>query len=200
MLKIFLIVLLSIILLICLLFSLRIRFFVSVGTNIKTTVSIKVLGFKYILGQNKKAPTTPLQQEPKKENAVKAFIKKNGLDGAIKITADTIKAFFSRFKMLYKRLKIHKFNLNITVATDNAALTGISYGAVCAVLYPALSLVEQKRKIRDGEVNIGCDYTKDTPEVLLESECSVRIWFLLSAALYVLYKYYESSKIVKEKK
>ena len=58
-------------------------------------------------------------------------------------------------------LVIDRLYLDLLVASEDAAATATDYGKACAILYPALSLVKGRVKVRKSRLNIAPDFLRE---------------------------------------
>ena len=138
---------------------------ISVGVDIgdKTKFDVKYCGIKIF--NNAKAPKeqeNEKQQEQKAENLITAFFKnqkqEKGFLGAIKFCFSLLNIIIKKCFFIIKRIKVKKFRLNLIVATNNAAHSAIEYGAVCAVVYPPLALLEENGCLKSEKIDVLADF------------------------------------------
>lgn len=70
-------------------------------------------------------------------------------------------------------LVIDRLYLDLLVASEDAAATATDYGKACAILYPALSLVKGRVKVRKSRLNIAPDFLREKAEIRLEGRAHV---------------------------
>ena len=97
-----------------------------------------------------------------------------------------IKALILRIKKQLRHIKITRLCLGINVATDDAALTAIYYGAVCSAVYPILSLLDSLSNIAFKQIDIRADFESAKPDFAFSARVKLRLFFLLAAALAAL--------------
>ena len=118
------------------------------------------------------------------------FLKeKHGFMGAVKSIFGFFKDCLSSIKKLLKHIKIKKVELNLTVASSNAAKTAIQYGIACAAVYPVLAFLDSFASVEFKSINITSDFNSDAPDFNFSLTVRMRIFFLIAAAL-GLYKQY----------
>lgn len=132
------------------------------------------------------------KSEPTKRQE-KSFFKKltdkKGFTGAVKEVFGLLSAVFSCVGKTLKRLKIKRFVLDIVVASDDAASTAISYGAVCSAVYPVLTLLSTAVGVKLKNVSITADFNATNPDFKLSADISVALIFLLVSAFGILKEY-----------
>lgn len=138
-------------------------------------------------------------EPPKRQE--KSFFKKltdkRGFTGAVKEVFGFSSAVFSRVGKMLRHLKIKRFMLNIVVASDDAAATAISYGAVCSAVYPVLTLLSTAAGVKLKNVSITADFNVTNPDFKLSADISVPLIFLLISA-FGIFKEYNNFKIRNE--
>ena len=92
-------------------------------------------------------------------------------------------------KPIFRHIKFRQLNIDITVASDNAADTAINYGRLCAGVYPALSVILNVIKYDDYKVNIRPDFDKSELEADISAELSLIPWIALAGALTALVRF-----------
>lgn len=79
---------------------------------------------------------------------------KHGFKGAIKEIFDFVNKLITEVKPQLLRLKFRKFKLDLIVVGEDAAMTAIEYGAVCGMVYPVLSFIDQNLNIKLKKINV----------------------------------------------
>ena len=137
-------------------------------------LKVSVLGIEIPIKKEKK------DQQGKKKKSFKNFFKERSLSGKLSTVFNVLNQILNKVKFMLKRSKVEKFELDITVSGDDAAVTAIEYGAVCAVVYPAVSLILNYNKALKENINIVCDYTNTKPALEFYGVVSIRLIHLLS--------------------
>ena len=120
---------------------------------------------------------------------------KYGALGAVKRLLVLFGDILSHIKRLLRHIKIKKVRLNLTVATDNAAMTAIEYGTVCGLVYPALSFLDTCAGVDFKQINVASDFDSKESQFDFSLTVRLRIFYLLQAALGAFIEY---KKFVKE--
>lgn len=108
-------------------------------------------------------PDTP----PKKQNFFSRLKKEKGFSGAVKYTAGLAGIILKKIGWLLRRLRFKKFVLEITVASDDAAVTALEYGTVCTAVYPVISFLVSKARFKAKSVDISADFDVTCPRARL---------------------------------
>ena len=136
----------------------------------------------------------------------KKIIGKGGLFDSINELFKLLKILFSKVLWIIKKTKIHKLKGIITVATEDAAKTGLEYGAICSLVYPALGFLGTLTDISPAEVEVKADFDSSDASISLDAECSLKLGFAVVAAFSVFWQYFKikfannEDKIQKERK
>lgn len=135
---------------------------------------IRLLGIKvYSSDNNKKngekadGDSNKTEDKEQKTNKFSELKDKYGFTGAVKYGANIISLTLKRIVWFVRRLKFRKFVLDITVASDNAAKTGIEYGLVCSAVYPIITFLETNADFRSKQINIRADFDITNPDIKL---------------------------------
>lgn len=134
---------------------------------------------KKIVSENKS------QKKQEKPSYIKQLIEQNGLLGAIKELLFIVKTVLSRgFKMAH-HIRVKRFNVVVTAASDDPAKTAVEYGALCSVIFPALSGFQSMMKWNDRktEVVVNSDFCTDKPTLFVDFKIKLRLFFIIKAGL-----------------
>ena len=157
--------------------------------------------------QNKKEKNTetkPQKTETKKEEQqtvsdIRRIIKKEGISGFFEVLGDIGRIVLKLPVYIQKKLKISKLYLDISVSSDNAADTAVNYGKVCAVAYPALSVITGIFKYRSLSVSIYPDFDKKETEIFLHTVLKMSLLSIIIFAIKALLTFVKSMKILKDR-
>lgn len=213
-LKIIGIILSSILLLLILILLLRVRFIIKFKKGDSVKFAIGFLCFTF--GGKEKKPAEEQKEAPKKEKKpsklAEKLKKRLGLDidlkedaqnGEISNTVNKVITLLtllsSQLKWLVKKLRIDLLRILIVCGGGDAADTAMDYGAVCAVVYPFFGYVTENLNLKKNaeELNIGCDFEGES-HFEFDLTVSVRIFYLVKAALSGLLDMAENARIIEE--
>ncbi|MBR6903051.1 MAG: DUF2953 domain-containing protein [Clostridia bacterium] len=141
---------------------------------------------------NQEKPTA--EEKQKKENFITKIFNEKGKIEGIKFLVALIKLAVSRIIWMLKKIKFRQFLLNISIASDNAANTAISYGAVCAAVYPTINLLDQNTDLSVKKVNIYTDFDKLSPEIETAISVKTRLIYAVIALISMLFAYLKLKK------
>lgn len=137
-------------------------------------VKVSLLGINIPTKKEKK------DKQGKKKKSFKNFFKGRSLGGKLSAVFNILKEILNKAEFVLKRSKIEKFELDVTVSGEDAAVTAIEYGAACAVVYPAVSLILNYNKSLKETINIVCDYKDTKPTLQFYGVVSIRLIHLLA--------------------
>ena len=198
--KIFLIILVSIVLFFGILFIANVKLKVYLSEKGYVVIKYLFLRFKYdFYGDNKlKAVkkkhrdngSKTKSKEKKKDKGKdktkegyfkKVFREKGVVDGTVQVLS-LIKLIFSKLVELIGKTKVKNFFLDIKVAAAEPSLTAMYYGGVSAVVYPAVGLLNGILPIENQTVNINADYGATNSEIKFAIIVKLRLYKLISVA------------------
>lgn len=134
------------------------------------------------------------KKKSEKQNFISRIFKEKGTVGGIRFCFAVIKSALSRIIRVIRKIKIKKLALNITVASDDAATTAVSYGAVCAAVFPVIALIKENTKIGVEEVNVSTDFDKLSPEISAAVSLRTRLIYAVIAAVSMVFSYVRIKK------
>ncbi len=206
-LKIILLILLSVILLIF--FALLIPARICTEYKKEPKVTVKYLFFTIpLVPQKKKKKNEPKKNQEKKKpedkkkkkedseavKYIKSLYNDKGIDGVLSMITELAKLASGSLKGLFKHILFKKFDLNITVAADDAATAAIRYGQVCAAAYPAVSLILNTVKYKDYNVNITVDFDLKEPVIDFKTQANIIPIFAVTEAAKLLLVFFKIKK------
>lgn len=136
--------------------------------NGKLMLKIKFLGILFYdntkIKTSKKSKARKVKKESsnvepqKKDGFIKKTYKEKGLLGTITYFSDILVVVIKRLWRVAKKFKFRRFNVDIIVASPDAANTAIKYGKVCAAVYPVISLLQSITDLKSSQINISPDF------------------------------------------
>lgn len=174
--------------------------FIPISVHIKYDgdffVKLKIAGIKAYSAEPKEdikepSPDTESDKKAKKqtEKAFDKLKKKYGFTGAVKEIFTLIKAVLERLKGSFRHIAIRRLCLDIKVASENAASTAVSYGAVCAAVYPVLTFLDGIADVKMKSINVTADFNSNNSDFAFSVIIRVRILFLIIMAFGVFSEY-----------
>ena len=144
--------------------------------------------------KSEKRESKPTKEKPKKESYIsKIFADKGKIEG-IKFLFGLIKAALSKIIWVIRKIKFRELFLDISVASEYAADTAVTYGAVCAVVYPVINLLDLNTFFTVKKVSIYTDFDKLSPEIKASISLKTRLIYAVIAAVSLLFEYLRIKK------
>ena len=180
--------------------------FVRIRYYEEMTVCVRVLGIPvYRYSSLKEKADKPPRRKKKKDKAEKKHKKKQEKQGffadltkqfktegvaAVLRTVKTVVGLATgALKRVLKSVTVDRLQLQLIIASEDAAATAINCGRVCAVLYPSLSALQCAMRIRRREVTVTPDYLAETGRVMADVRLHVIPIRALWAALWTVFKF-----------
>ena len=142
---------------------------------------------------NKHEKQNKPKEKPKSKSKPSLLFEKKkselGLFGAIKYFLDILKDLLARILWLVKRIDFKHFKLDLTVASDDAAKTAVTYGEVCAAVYPVLSLLNANTNLSLKQVNISADFNKTAIDAEISVILKTRLIYFVIMGIKTLFAY-----------
>lgn len=165
-----------------LVFLLFFRFKVQIDYDGDFHYRVKLLFFTYRI-KNKNEGKNKQKHEKKKKKSGKTKPKPGA---AFKIDINNIERFLDIFKEIWEKtsplleklrkgILIDNFILDLTVGGDDAAITAITYGTVCAVVYPVEALLEDLVRVRNKKLNIKTDFNGENSSLGFYVSAGIRL-------------------------
>ena len=145
--------------------------------------------------KKKKSEKQKPQDAPKKEDFLKKLKRERGFSGAVEYVSAVIKIAVTVIKGILKHIKITEVDLKLSISGDDAAETATSYGAVCAAVYPVVSLLQAVTYFRAEHIDICADFNGQSSRAYLHCKISTN---LLVAIIAEMLKNKNLKKILKE--
>lgn len=82
-----------------------------------------------------------------------------------------------------RKIRIDRLAVELTVGTDDAAQTAVTYGEGCAVIYPAVAMLENIVRIKRRQILINADFENNHSELTFECHGSIRLGGIVSTGL-----------------
>lgn len=146
----------------------------------------------HLLPQKEKKPKKKKQKEreEKQEETASSFLKslgdsfrKDGLGATLHWLGRLAGLLKTAAGRMLRAVTVRHLRLELRVPGEDAAATAVHYGQVCAVAYPALTLLYAGMRIKERTVRIGPDFAGEGGAVLVEVCGHVAVWRLLGAAI-----------------
>ena len=118
-----------------------------------------------------------------------AELKRNGVVAAalwLKEIADRVLTATDR---VLNAVTVTRLFARADIAQDDAAKTALTYGRVCATVFPALGLIESKLTVKRQDVQIAPAFCEEQTRFCFDTRLRVCVWRVLAALLCLAVSY-----------
>ena len=131
----------------------------------------------------------PTETEEKKEEQKQSYLgrirEKKGLSGLISLLTELARIAAGALKGLFSHIVIHRLDVGIALNSGDASSTALTYGKLCAAVYPAVNLIVAATVCRDYHVAI---------EPVFDSERETAVYADVHAHLRLIFAVWEALK------
>ncbi|HIR58374.1 MAG TPA: DUF2953 domain-containing protein [Candidatus Gallacutalibacter pullicola] len=164
------------------------------------SVRLKYLFFSFQLlppkekstGKKKRASQKKKKSEEESESTLEKLRKLTGEDnaaGLFDFLRELAVLAAGSLKKLFRHLVIADFSLDVSAGGEDAAETALTYGKLCAVIYPAVSVLVSQAKTKHYGVSVFPDFSEGAQtKAHMEARLRIKPVFLLSAGIGFLAK------------
>lgn len=132
-------------------------------------ITVKYLFFKYdyyFKDKSRKKSSSARKSKKDKvnkkdQNYIKKHFKENGIQDGLTQLVDIIKVIFQKVFKLLSNAEITKLELFAEFSEGDAAQTAITYGGVCAFLYPVLGWINAIYPVKKQNIDVHTVYTDE---------------------------------------
>ena len=152
-------------------------------------LSFKLLFFKYTVSpekkkKKKKKKKTEAKKPEKTEKKKKdGFFKSQTSGFGVYDYIELIKIVLEKF---VAKIYFEKLEVDITVASDDAAQTALNFGRLNAAIYPLVGLINGHKKIKSLHIGITPDFTKTNSVYNAEAVAYIRIYNVIAAVISII--------------
>ena len=105
------------------------------------------------------------------------------LQATIRQVLDMLKAAKQPARLLYRHLWVRRLNFSLVVAREDAAQTAIAYGQMNGWVHGAYAALTQFVRMKKGRVSVQADYLSQKDRLQVSFLLTLRVLFLLAAAV-----------------
>ncbi len=138
--------------------------------------------------EEKRRKKKGLEEEEKKESFLMHRIKSKGVGGVIELLKELVRILGLLVKKITDHLVISRMDLQIALASEDAAKTAVSFGYVCSAVFPLVSFIEQNVYRCRHREQIVPVFTETKTRVRFVMRARILPFFLLSAAFAALFR------------
>ena len=111
---------------------------------------------------SKKAPSK--EKKEKELSQWELLLREGGPTGVVHAAAELAKLAGTAIRRIFAAITVDRLELRLIIASEDAADTAVGYGKACAVLYPALAVLESVVKVRCRDIAVAPDFLKQKGE------------------------------------
>lgn len=118
-----------------------------------------------------------------------AELKENGVFAAAAWLKEIAGLLLTAFSRILDAITVTKLYANAEIAGEDSAKTALTYGKLCATVFPALGVVESKLKVKKQQVRLVPAFCLEKTQFSFDVAVSVSLWRIVVAALRLLVGY-----------
>ena len=121
-------------------------------------------------------------------NAKRAIDEKGLLETLHGVT-EAVGSLLRRTGRLLRKGVVKRFDLRIVCGDGDPAEAATQYGAVCAAVYPLVTLLDSAMKWKRRKIDIRCDFNAEGTHASFEGQVNYRPWHFVCFACGLLWRY-----------
>lgn len=156
------------------------------------SVRVRVLGIPITLVPSPEKKARPAKKSAAKTKKPSVFqelaqeLKQDSLSGTLHFLGEVAALAGKTAGRLLRSVTVRRLDLQLRIATGDAATTAQRYGQVCGVLYPALAVIERWVRIRRRHLRVEPNFLLEESAVRFDIRLHLSLWRLLGAAIALL--------------
>lgn len=161
-------------------------------------IKIRILFFNFTIFP-KKAEEKKRTKKPKEakelparkkgdENKLKELIKQRGLKGFLNILKQMGKIILGVGKMVKSKVVVDDLSVLVSVSGEDSAATAVTYGKVCAGVFPFANIILNNFKVKSYDVKVFPNFMKEKPSVEFKLKLHLRLVTLIHIVLWAVIK------------
>lgn len=158
------------------------------------SVRMRVLGIPFTIlpqekTEKKKRPAkkTAKEKKPSAVQELAALLKQDDIGGTLHFLGGVAVLAGKTVGRLLRSITVSQLDLQMRIATDDAAVTAQRYGQVCSVLYPSLAIIERWVRMRRRNLRVEPNFLMETSAARFDIRLHVSLWRLIGAAVALLW-------------
>ncbi len=164
----------------------------SVTLNITDKVYFKVslLGICIfdINSSNKKEASVKKKDDSEKKGLTTLLKEYTGNKNNKELIFDILSLFKElclKFSQILKHVRVKKLEVDLKIASDDAAKTAILYGNACSLVYSVVALLKSASDFDHKKITVSADFSSETMSLSMLSNIKLRIIYILGFAISV---------------
>lgn len=138
---------------------------------------------------SKKAAQKSKEQKPSPVKEITERLRREGAGAAIAYLRDMARLVTGTARRLLRALRFGRCSIQVAVATADAADTALRYGRLCAVAYPAQTLLLENLHIRRLDLDMRPDFRREEDAVWADIRLHTLPLRMIAAAIGTLIAY-----------
>ena len=135
--------------------------------------------------QESDEPPVPEKKE-KKDNFLMQYYRRHGLADSLEKGKELVQQILKKVGRFIKKIKIRHLRFSLSVATEDAAQTAVTYGQICSVVYPLYAFLKQQLNCKEQQFDISADFESVKSSVFFAADITAKPITLILTALAVL--------------
>jgi len=151
--------------------------------------NVKILFFKLDFSKkgNEKRPKKPNKEKSEETSKKKSF-------GDLKALTDLIAPVFKTLGKLVRMLSVDKLIADVRIAGTDAFATAMAYGGACAGIGMIFPFLDNNINIKKKSISVSADFENTKSTVYMLANVSIRIWQIITLAIYLVFQYLKTKK------
>ena len=132
----------------------------------------------------KKEEETEGKEKKEKKSYIAKLKDKKGLSGIVSLLGSLAKIAGGMLKGIFSHIVIHKLNVGIALNSGDAASTAVTYGKLCAAVYPSINIIVAATVCKNYNITIEPVFDDDkSTEVYADVHAHLRLIFVAGEAI-----------------
>ncbi len=107
---------------------------------------------------------------------MKKALDQKGLCQMLAELSAAVGAIFARIGRLLKKGVFKYFTLRVVIGDEDAADAAMSYGRICSIIYPTITLLDSAMTFKKRTVDLRCDFEEESTNITFDGELYYRPW------------------------
>ena len=157
--------------------------------NLRLDVGYMFFKTNIIGDKNTEKEQKTVKSKTQKPNALTKKFENKDISEIILQSVELLKIALDRLKPLVKHIIIREFYLALTIGSEDAEITALTYGRVCAVVYPMRGILAAVMNFKENKVFINADFNSKKSSAVVHVKLNFRPIFAVIAAFSFIIHY-----------
>lgn len=122
-------------------------------------------------------------------------LKENGIMAAAAWLKEIAGMVTTALSQIVDAITVRKFYADGEIAGEDAAQTALTFGKLCATVYPALGIIESKLKVKKQQVRLVPAFCSEETKFSFDVLINVSVWRIVVAAVRFGIEYYKMPSV-----